>query len=59
MKKSVLKSKTFWVNLAIALAPLFPVIKPLLTEEVIVSLFGLVNIGLRMATSEAVSLSGK
>ena len=58
MKKSVFKSKTFWMNLILAIAPLFPFLEPVLNEQVLVQIFAIGNIVLRMKTSQPVGLRG-
>lgn len=59
MKKSIFKSKTFWVNLALAVAPLFPALAPLLNEQVLLQVVGVVNVVLRLVTSQPVALKGE
>lgn len=57
--KHILKSKTFWVNLILVLAvPLAPsaVKAYLIQPDVVVTLVGLVNLILRLFTSDKVYL---
>jgi hypothetical protein len=58
MKKSVLKSKTFYFGLATAIAPLFPVVGEYLSANAaqIGMIWGAVSIVLRMVTKEKVVL---
>ena len=61
MNKSIFKSKTFWVNLVVlpllpALRAVFPPLEPLLTDTVIASVVGFVNILLRAVTEKPVSV---
>lgn len=48
------QSKTLWVNIVMVAAVFFPPIKELLTEEVIVTIMGVVNSILRFFTKKAI-----
>lgn len=60
--KSILQSKTFWVNVITVIVVLLnrnqEVVDPMLIEPLAVVLLPFVNIGLRAITKEAVSLKG-
>ncbi len=61
--KSILQSKTFWVNVITVIVVLLnrnqELVDPLLIEPLAVVLLPFVNIGLRAITKEAVALKGK
>lgn len=61
MNKSILKSKTFWVNLVMAILPLFPAIQVwyMANPEIVASIWGGMNILLRAITKDAVYLIEK
>ncbi len=56
MEKSILKSKTFWSNLAMALLPLFPGAGDVIKEnpEAGAAVFALVNVILRVISKDKV-----
>jgi len=58
MQKSILNSKTFWVSLLVALAPLVPGLREWITEspEVFSGVIGAIFAGLRMITHGKVVL---
>jgi len=56
MSKSVLESKTLWVNLVLAIVAFFPNVANLLTQEVLLQVVAIVNIVLRLFTKEEVKL---
>jgi hypothetical protein len=61
--KSILASKTFWVNMITIVVVILnrktQVVDPLLIEPLAVVILPFVNIGLRAITKSAVSLKGK
>lgn len=61
--KSILASKTFWVNMITIVVVILnrnaKVVDPLLIEPLAVVILPFVNIGLRAITKEAVRLKGK
>jgi len=61
--KSILVSKTFWVNVLTVVVVILnrnvEVVDPLLIEPLAVVILPFVNIGLRAITKEAVKLGGK
>jgi|TARA_R110000744_G_scaffold310694_1_gene418368 hypothetical protein len=61
--KSILLSKTFWVNVLTAVVIVLnrnaQVVDPLLIEPFVIMILPLVNIGLRAVTKKTVSLKGK
>jgi len=61
--KSILVSKTFWVNVLTVVAVILnrnvEIVDPLLIEPLAVVILPFVNIGLRAITKEAVKLGGK
>ena len=61
--KSLLVSKTFWVNMITIVVVILnrntKVVDPLLIEPLAVVILPFVNIGLRAITKSAVSLKGK
>lgn len=61
--KSILASKTFWVNMLTIVVVILnrntKVVDPLLVEPLAVVILPFVNIGLRAITKSAVSLRGK
>ncbi len=61
--KSILTSKTFWVNMITIVVVILnrntKVVDPALIEPLAVVLLPFVNIGLRAITKSAVSLKGK
>jgi len=61
--KSILVSKTFWVNVLTVVVVIInrnaEVVDPLLIEPLAVVILPFVNIGLRAITKEAVKLGGK
>lgn len=59
MDKSVLKSKTLWVSLIVALAPLFPQVRDLVAKnpEAVASVVGAIFAVLRISTSQPLTLS--
>lgn len=61
--KSILESKTFWVNAITVIVLLLnrnqEMVDPTLVEPLAVVLLPFVNIGLRAITKEAVTLKGK
>ena len=54
MVKSILKSKTFWVNILVAVALGVLGVDIGVDPETEILLFALVNLGLRVVTKEAV-----
>jgi len=54
MVKSILKSKTFWVNILVAIALGVLGVDIGVDPETEILLFALVNLGLRVVTKEAV-----
>jgi len=58
MKKSILLSKTFYIGVVTALAPLFPAIKPFLTEHLgtIGMVWGALIVVVRLVTKDKVVL---
>lgn len=54
MVKSILKSKTFWVNILVAIALGVLGVDIGVDPETEILLFALVNLGLRIVTKEAV-----
>jgi len=61
--KSILVSKTFWVNVITIVVVILnrntKVVDPLLIEPLAVVILPFVNVGLRAVTKEAVRLKGK
>lgn len=60
--KSIFKSKTFWFNVLTAAGSIITLVGGVLPPkdmQYIVALTSLVNIGLRMVTKDAVSLTGE
>lgn len=60
LEKSVLKSKTFWFNLAMALSPFVPQVKVWLdgNEATFTMIWGTLAIALRLITKDKVVLVG-
>lgn len=56
MNKSVLKSKTVWVNLILAVLAFFPSLHSFISEDVILQLFAVLNIVLRLVSKDKVVL---
>jgi hypothetical protein len=56
MEKSVLKSKTVWINLVLAVVAFFPAVKEVLSEDVLIQLFAVLNIVLRLVSKDKVVL---
>jgi hypothetical protein len=56
MTKSVVKSKTVWVNLILAILAFFPVVRELVSEELILQLIALINIVLRLVSKDKLKL---
>jgi hypothetical protein len=58
MNKGILKSKTFWVSLVVALAPLFPVVSEFISgqPEMFSMAIGGVFTFLRFITKDKVSI---
>jgi len=58
MEKSILKSKTFWVSLMVALAPLVPGLREWITTnpESFSGVVGAMFAGLRLITNSKVSV---
>ena len=54
--KPVLKSKTIWINLILAVAAFFPVLRDTVSEDVLLQVFAVVNIVLRLVTKDKVVL---
>lgn len=56
--KSVLQSKTIWVNLIFAIAAFFPSVQTYITAhpELIPTVFAVLNIGLRLITKQGVEI---
>lgn len=61
MNKSILKSKTFWVQVAALMAALFPVVQAWLADNPVefVALLAAVNVIVRFLTSGTVSILGE
>ena len=56
MEKSVLKSKTVWINLILAVVSFFPGVKETVSEDVLLQVFAVLNIVLRLVTKDKVVL---
>jgi len=56
MEKSVVQSKTLWVNLILAIAAFIPSIKEVINEDVLLQIFAAINIMLRLVTKDKVVL---
>jgi hypothetical protein len=56
MEKSVVQSKTLWVNLILAIAAFIPSIKEVISEDVLLQIFAAINIMLRLVTKDKVVL---
>lgn len=58
MDKSVFKSRTFWINLVMALLPIFPAVSAIVANhpEIVVSAFSGINIFLRLISKDRVYL---
>lgn len=56
MEKSVLKSKTVWINLILAVVAFFPAVKETVSEDILVQVFAVINIVLRLVTKDKVVL---
>ena len=58
MDKSALKSKTLWVSLIVALAPLFPAVRELIAAnpEAVSALVGFIFGVLRLTTTQSIVL---
>lgn len=59
MDKSVLKSKTLWVSLIVAIAPLFPVVQDIVSKnpEAVAGIVGAVFAILRITTTQPVTFT--
>jgi len=57
MKKSLFKSKTFWFNLLSAAAALSGVATDFVSPQILAAITGVINVGLRLVTSEPVSVT--
>lgn len=56
MEKSVVKSKTVWINLILAIVAFFPSVSASINEEVLIQVFAVLNIILRLVSKDKVVL---
>ncbi len=54
--KKPYQSKTLWINLAMSILAFVPAVQVIVTPEILGAIFGIVNTGLRLMTSQAITL---
>ena len=57
VEKKWWESKTLWINLMLAIAAFFPKVKEVVSEDILIQAFAMINIILRLVTKDKIAFS--